>query len=208
MCSCWIKKGLLTALIAAMLFMGGCGGKNVKTDYYTLRSLAQISPQTQAIANLSGQTLALGPVTLPDFITTRAQIIAAEGPNKLKLMENARWAESLDTNVMLVLADNLTYLLKPDNVLQYPWRTSAAFDLKVEVTVFTLSADHDKACLRGVFRVADSKDANALDEVIDLAIPLHEFTAAGIVAAQNQLINDASVLIAEKVLLLSGKAAF
>lgn len=167
--------------------------------------MAQIAPQTQALANLNGYTLALGPVTLPDFITARAQIIAAEGPNRLKLMENARWAEPLDTNVTLVLTDNLTYLLKPDNILHYPWRASAAYDLRVEVTVFTLSADHDKAYLRGVFRVTDSKAVKAVDEEIDLTAPLKEFTAAGIVAAQNQLVNDASVLIAEKVVRLSGR---
>ena len=195
--------GLFTAFMLA-----GCGGANVKTDYYTLRSLAQIAPQTQAMANLSGYTLALGLVTLPDFITARAQIIAAEGPNKLKLMENARWAEPLDTNVTLVLTDNLTYLLKPDNILQYPWRASAPYDLRVEVTVFTLSADHDKAYLRGVFRVTDSAASKTVDEEIDLTALLPEFTVAGIVAAQNQLVNDASVLIAETVLQVSGKKAF
>lgn len=199
-----IRYVMMLGVIAA-LFLTGCGGGNVKTKYYTLRSLAQIAPQTQALANLNGYTLALGPVTLPDFITARAQIIAAEGPNRLKLMENARWAEPLDTNVTLVLTDNLTYLLKPDNILHYPWRASAAYDLRVEVTVFTLSADHDKAYLRGVFRVTDSKAVKAVDEEIDLTAPLKEFTAAGIVAAQNQLVNDASVLIAEKVVRLSGR---
>lgn len=199
-----IRYVMMLGVIAA-LFLTGCGGGNVKTEYYTLRSLAQIAPQTQALANLNGYTLALGPVTLPDFITARAQIIAAEGPNRLKLMENARWAEPLDTNVTLVLTDNLTYLLKPDNILHYPWRASAAYDLRVEVTVFTLSADHDKAYLRGVFRVTDSKAVKAVDEEIDLTAPLKEFTAAGIVAAQNQLVNDASVLIAEKVVRLSGR---
>lgn len=191
-------------VIMSLLCLCACGGSNVKTEYYTLRALAQTAPETPGVGDLSGYTLALGPVTLPDFITGRAQIIAADGPNKLKLMENARWAEPLDTNVNLVLTDNLRYLLRPDNILQYPWRASAAFDLRVELTVFTLSADHDKAYLRAFYRVTGKAESGpALDGEIDLTAPLPDFTAAGIVAAQNRLFNEASVIIAEKIFQLA-----
>lgn len=202
------RKIWLTTLAAAALFMAGCGGTNVKTDYYRLQSLAQIAPQTKAIGNLSGYTLALGPVTLPDFITTNAQIMADAEPNKLEFLANARWAEPLDTNVALILTDNLNFLLRPDNILQYPWRASAVYDLKTELTVFTLAANHDKAYLRGIFRVTNAKGAKILSAEINLSAPLAEFTAAGIVAAQNQLINDASLVIAQKILQLSGKTRF
>lgn len=195
----------ITALgvFMSLLCLCACGGTNVKTEYYTLRALAQTAPETPGVGDLSGYTLALGPVTLPDFITSRAQIIAADGPNKLKLMENARWAEPLDTNVNLVLTDNLRYLLKPDNVLQYPWRASATFDLRVELTVFTFTADHDKAYLRAFYRVTGA--GRSADAEINLTTPLSDFTAAGIVAAQNQLLNEASVIIAEKIFQLAGK---
>lgn len=206
--NCLISKGLLTVLIAGALFLTGCGGVNVKTDYYTLLPLAQTAPQTQPIGTLSGYTLALGPVTLPDFITANAQIMAAADPHKLEFLPNARWAEPLDTNVSLILTDNLNFLLKPDNILQYPWRANAVYDFKVEVAVFTLSANHDKTYLRGVFRVAGAKGTTLLREEINLTAPLAEFNAAGIVAAQNQLINDVSLLIAQKIFQLSGKASF
>lgn len=202
------RKVLLTTLAAAALFMAGCGGTNVKTDYYRLHSLAQIAPQTQAVGNLSGYTLALGPVTLPDYITANAQIMAAAEPNKLEFLANARWAEPLDTNVTLILTDNLNFLLRPDNILQFPWRASAVYDFKTELTVFTLTANHDKVHLRGVFRVTAAKSAKVISEEINLTAPLAEFSAAAIVAAQNQLINEASLLIAQKIVQLSGKVSF
>lgn len=195
------RMRLLTALGAfmALLCLCACGGGNVKTDFYALRSLAQTAPVTQKTADLHGYVLALGPVEMPAYIVSRAQIIAEDGPNKLKLMENARWAEPLDTNIRMVLTDNLTALLNPDSVLQYPWRASAVYDLRVDITIFTLTANRNTASLRAKYQVFGVKNGKTHEAEINLQKPINDFAAAEIVAAQNRLIDEASLIIAEGI---------
>ena len=200
-----MRKMLIPALIAALALLAGCGGKSVKTDYYTLQPLVQTQEQIMPVANLQNFTLGLGPVTLPVYITSRAQIMAGEGPNKLKAMESARWAEPLDTNFTLVLADNLGHLLNVDNILLFPWRAAAKPDFRVEMTVFVLSADNDTARLRARCRVSAAGIANAAAQEIDLTEPVQTRGAAGMVAAQNRLLNRASVIVAQNVAALAQK---
>lgn len=196
---------IVLGIFMAFFYLCGCGGANVKTSYYTINALAQTRPTQTQIADLRDYTLALGPVTLPAFITARAQIMAADGPNKLVMLENARWAEPLDTNLMLVLSDNFAYLLKPGNIIQYPWRSATAFDLRVEMTVFTLSADRDKAYLRARYTVTNVKTEKRIENEFNLTEPVKGFTAAEIVAAQNRLIDNASVVMAEDVAHAAGR---
>ena len=157
------------------------------------------------MADLNGVKLALGPIALPDYITSRPQIVVADGANKLKLMENARWAEPLDINVSLVLADNLAYLLKLKDIIPYPWRASTTYDLRLEMTVFTLSADHDKAYLRALYRITNVKAAATFEDEINLTEPLTDFSAAEIVAAQNRLLDQASVVMATGIAHMTNK---
>lgn len=196
----------ITGFLIALFCLCACGGgTNVKTDYYRLHPLAQNVNQPQPVADLGGMTLALGPITLPDYITSRPQIVAADGPNKLKLLENARWAEPLDINVTLVLADNLAYLLKLKDIIQYPWRASTTYDLRLEMTVFTLSADHDKAYLRALYRITDVKASKTFEDEINLTEPITGFSAAEIVAAQNRLLDQASVVMAKGIANITNK---
>ena len=193
------QKLLPALLVAATLIIAGCMGSNVKTDYYTLRALTNTAPHIKPIANLSDYTLALGPVSLPVFITSRAQIMAVEGSNKLVMIGNARWAEPLDTNMLLVLTDNLTYLLNLGNVIQYPWRASAVYDLKLEMTVFDFTADKDTARLRAHYTITYIKTGKILEREINLTSKVNAFTAAEVVSAQNWLLDEASVEIAQSV---------
>lgn len=195
----YLQKILPASLACVLLLMAGCGGSGIRTSYYTLNALAQIQPGQARIADLHNYVLALGPVSLPAALTNRAQIMAADGPNRLVMMENARWAEPLDTNIMLVLSDNLAHLLNMGNIVQFPWRAAAAFDLQVEMTVFTLTADRDKADLRAHYIVTNVKTGLIVENRLNLTTPVVRFAADEIVAAQNTLINQASIAIAHDV---------
>lgn len=189
---------LLFLACIGLIFTGlaGCVGAAVKPDYFTFSPMAQTSPQAP-VADASHITIGMGPLVLPEYLTSRANIVASENANKLVLLENARWAEPLDSNVQMVLTENLKYLLQSPHIIHYPWRASTKYDYQVVLTVNVLTADANSATLHARYQVINSATQNITERELDLKEPLEAFDANGVVAAQNKLINRASLDIAQ-----------
>jgi uncharacterized lipoprotein YmbA len=94
-------------------------------------------------AAASAPTIGVGPVSIPAYLD-RPQIVTRVAPNRLDLSEGDRWAEPLKSSVGRVLAENLTALLAPRQVLSYPWYRTANVSLQVKADVERFEAAADR----------------------------------------------------------------
>jgi uncharacterized lipoprotein YmbA len=102
-------------LLSVITGFAGCGG-SPPIQYYTLS--AEASPDSN-LAGKNERHITIGPVTLPDVIE-RPQLVLRATPNRVTLVEEHQWAEPLQSEIPLVIAENLTRLLGTKQVSVYP----------------------------------------------------------------------------------------
>lgn len=119
----------------------------------------QVSPASTG-ARLS---LGLGPITMPSYLD-REQIVTRIGPNELRLSENDRWAEPLQSNFAHVLAQDLTLRLGAARIQPFPWYAATPIDYQVEVAVHRFETDASgRGELIAHWTIIDGHNKNLLD---------------------------------------------
>lgn len=103
----------------AVCSLSGCAGSE-KSKFYTLEPLDRLSP-TRAGAGGLDVSLGIGPVTIPEYLN-RPQIVTRSDRYEIDIADFDRWAETLDSSIPRVLAENLAVLLSTDRIYTYPWR--------------------------------------------------------------------------------------
>jgi uncharacterized protein len=125
--------GLLLAL-----FVAGCVGSPT-TNLYTLSavgpSASEIRPPQSTPA-----VVALGPVTLPDYID-RPQIVTRENAYQLELAAYDHWAAPLYDMLPRVLVENVALRLPSDRVVSFPQVSDASFDYRAAVDIGRFDVD-------------------------------------------------------------------
>ncbi len=91
--------------LAALASLGGCLSPH--ENFYTLDAVRPTPPQTGPLV-----TIVVGPVALPPLVD-RPQLVVREGDNKVKVLEQERWATPLKESLPRLLADELSQRL-PD----------------------------------------------------------------------------------------------
>jgi len=81
--------------------------------------------------------IGVGPVHLPGYLD-QDQIVNRISQNRFALSESDRWAEPLANNIANVLVENLSLLLRTDEVTVHPWpgRQRPSHQLEIEVLRF------------------------------------------------------------------------
>ncbi len=104
--------------------------------FYTLSPMEQ-NPLTAASVTGKRVSVAVGPVTLPDYLK-RPRIVNRIGKNMLVAADCDRWAGALDENLSMVVTENLALLLASDNVYLHPGADYAtpAYQVAVDVIRF------------------------------------------------------------------------
>ncbi len=184
--------------MAVLLTLGGCGASTQPPKFYLLNSL---SASEQAVAQASlGLAIAVGPIKIPEYVD-RPQIVTRISENELKLAEFHKWAEPLKDNIPQVLADNLSLLMRTDQVNIYPWKRSTPIDYQVtiDITRFDTSSDAE-AHLVARWQVFghDTRKVLALKKS-HLKAPLQSSDYHSIVSALNQTLADLSRAIATSI---------
>jgi hypothetical protein len=199
---------MVTILSIIPVALAGCvnlgGGTQQTTKFYVLNSLYSARGDIVAERTTDDMIIGVGPVKIPEYVN-RPQIITRTSNNELEVAPFARWAESLESNLSRVVAENLTVLLSTDRVLVYPWKGTVTVDYQValEVTRFdgllggpvsmrarwTVLGDNGKELLsRKLASLSTSADADSYETLV---------------AAQSQLLADLSRQIAEEINRLS-----
>jgi uncharacterized lipoprotein YmbA len=108
----------------------GCMHPSQPVVFHTLQPL----PGQGAPARPGAIALEVLPVRLPELLR-RPQMVVAQGPSAVRLLESDRWGNPLDQDMQRVLVADLTQLLGGDGVVASPYgeRVAALYRLEVEV---------------------------------------------------------------------------
>jgi uncharacterized lipoprotein YmbA len=98
----------------AALILAGCA-MSKPAKFYQLDPLQIRAPIAPEAAREDRLVVALGPVSLPDYLE-RPQIVTRAGRNELTISEFERWAGSLEGDVARVLVEDLSGALTDDGV--------------------------------------------------------------------------------------------
>lgn len=120
------------AVLMAML-CSGCFGTAATSSYYTLNSAAPEAglPDTQPGAQL---IIGLGPLSLPDYLD-RPAIVTRISPNRLAVNEGHRWAGTLQSEILRVVAADLEALTGARSVVVFPWPVELDPDLRFRIDI-------------------------------------------------------------------------
>ena len=150
-----MKRLFLLALVEFLaLTVAGCGNifpKPHRTRLYVLTSLSPAAKAIDASRQNSGRaeeegahsgviSVGIGPTQLPGYLD-RQEIMVRVEPNRFEILEYERWAEPLDENFTRVLMQNLSALLRTDQIFAYPWPRSKKLSYRVDVQVLRFDSN-------------------------------------------------------------------
>ncbi len=152
-------------------------------------------------------TIGLGPVAFPDYLK-RPEVVTRISADQLKLSENRRWAEPLDANFKAVLAQDLSRMLAPQQIVMFPWYPKTQLDYRVEVQVSRMDVSSDaQSVLIATWSIKDGANGNLLYSGATTATsPVAGDDAVGS-AALSRDVGELGRQIADRIRSLSAGAA-
>jgi len=184
--------------MAMLLTLSGCGASTQPPKFYLLNSL---SASEQAVAQASlGLAIAVGPIKIPEYVD-RPQIVTRISKNELALAEFHKWAEPLKDNIPQVLADNLSVLMKTDQIALYPWKRTTPVDYQVtiDITRFDTSSDAEAHIVARWQVFGEDTRQILASKKSHFTAPLQGADYHSIVSALNQTLADLSLAIATSI---------
>lgn len=115
-------RRLIRSLCIFGILVTGCAGcaSTPESRFYQLSPAKSAAGAGREVVKEGAVTVAVGPLRLPDYLD-RHQIVTRSGRNELHLAEFDRWAGSLDSDVVMVLLENLSGLLPADRFFVTKW---------------------------------------------------------------------------------------
>ncbi len=188
-----------TVFLLLCFFLTGCLGKSPAVSFYTLTPLAESSLPVAAARQGKAFAVGVGPVEIPKVLD-RSQIVTRSDENRLWMAEFQRWGGTLSDDFLRVLAENLSVLLKSEQVLAYPWRDFFEPDFRISLKVHQFDTEKGgDAVLSVTWLLNDAGNRNVLHKsVLREAVSGPEY--ADIVSAQSRLLLGLSQQIAGEIL--------
>jgi uncharacterized lipoprotein YmbA len=122
----------------AVLILAGAGCATVPPP--TLYVLKATDPASATATGPASVTVALGPVTVPDYLD-RTDIVRRASDNRLAVADNERWAESLRAGLQRVLVADLAARLGPTVWVSTGAERAGQTDIEVPVDFETFEPD-------------------------------------------------------------------
>lgn len=195
-------KNHLLLLLFLTVVVSGCGVTTPKAIYYTLTpsDVASIKKTTSSPGTLA---IGIGPVKFPGELD-RPSIVTRSGNNRLIIDEFHRWGGSLEKNFLRVMADNLTHLLKTDQVMIRPWEHYFQPDVRIALDIHQFDGRlGESASLKVTWVIyKEGKKTGAVVHRSALNEPSAGEGYDALVAAQSQLVARLAKEIAEVLLKL------
>lgn len=121
------------------LFAGCLSPREDPTRFYVL-STSDASDASRSDGTPASVDVGVGPFTIPSYLD-RPQFVRRLGPNELRPVDDARWAETLGEGFERVLAENLDLLLPMARVHDHPWRSSTRAEWIVSGNISKFETD-------------------------------------------------------------------
>jgi uncharacterized protein len=138
----------ILAIVAVWVWFGGCATFAPRADpssFYVLGALPEADLRVEiSTAGVNANfTAGLGIIELPGYLD-RQQIVTRTSNNRLSYSENDRWATPLAESFSRVLGQNISHLLKPAPMIQFPWQSTDVPDYQVKIEVIQFEANGDQ----------------------------------------------------------------
>ena len=189
-----IARWLPPLALAAALLSPGCAGKP-KTQYFTLGDVAPAAAAPLAARPELG--LAVGPLEFPRYLD-RPELVTRDGSHRLVLSNANRWAGSLRSDVLRVVADDLGRLLGTPRVVAFPTEPRFRLDYRVLLDLRELEGVPGEAVtLRMRWTIVPGGEGRALAVEEALVVePVGSASVEDLVAAQRAALGQVSREIA------------
>jgi uncharacterized lipoprotein YmbA len=138
---------------------------------------------------------------------SRKEMLRRDQIFQISVSEFERWAEPLHINTTIVLAENLSRLLRADNIVAYPWRPAESIDYEVAVEVYSFEPDPSgDVVLNARWTIIDGSGITVASERTLLAMDAVSGKPVDTVAAMSAVLGSLSREIASRLQLLADDA--
>ncbi|MCL4684617.1 membrane integrity-associated transporter subunit PqiC [Myxococcota bacterium] len=200
------RTGLLRAVVLPALLAAGCLGRSPTMQFFTLGAIA--SDETPAVATRPDLGVAVGPIEFPRYLD-RPEIVTRDGAHRVALSNANRWAGSLRSDILHVVADDLGQLLGTARVVSFPNEPTFRLDYRVLLDFQEFEGvPGESVTLRARWTVVSAVDENALAvEEVHLVEPAASASFEDLVAAQRAALGTMNRAIAARLATLPFPAA-
>lgn len=134
-------------LALACLCLTGCVRVGPRQEEpWRLHTLSPLLPpeaepaETTSLPGPAQFEIGVGPIHLPGYLD-QDQLVTRISQNRVILSENDRWAQPLQDNIAQVLAQNLSILLRTDQIILHPWPAPRRPTYQLEIEILAFEAD-------------------------------------------------------------------
>ena len=190
-------------LYALLLAAAGCAN-TPPSQFYMLEPISQAyEPPPADAARLS---IGVGPAQIPEYLD-RPQLVTRSATNTLELDEFHRWGGSLSSDLLRVVAQNLSVLTGSDSVFVYPWEEPIDPRYRVHLSILGLDGSLGGDVVLDAQWVVASRDRrqNLASGRSVIREPTRGISYQDFVAAQSRTLGTLSREIADEILNVSGR---
>ena len=119
-----------------------CGG-TVNTRYY---SFPGINPAHMSSIGHYDKIIVVGPITLHEAID-HPQLMIKRSETKTEILENDRWANSLEKEVQKLAISSMSRMLGSSKIMAFPWTGTEQAAYRVSLEIIEMSAMPGKEAL-------------------------------------------------------------
>lgn len=191
-----MTKSLLFFIIISSLTAcsnSSSGNNNIGgTRFYTLNSPSQ---NTLSKGNLR---IGVGPIEIPQLIN-RPQIVSRKNETEIIMSESHQWGGSHKEEVLQTIIDNLSSLLKTENIEQYPWKFTFKPNYQVRINIERFDGELGKnAVLKARWRLIKN-NKEVLVKRVRLNTKVKDSSYSEYIKSLNVLLNIFSQQIAKQI---------
>ena len=117
--------------IMVAIFLSSACGTSPKETFYTLNPIA-LPPVIEGMEDHPHPSVAIGPVNVPEMVD-RPQLVVRQSGNRVEVLEQHRWAQSLRTEIARVIAADLRSQLRGAQVAS--WREYAGRNADYRIAI-------------------------------------------------------------------------
>jgi len=162
------------------------------THFYSLSALPPASN------NQSNLKLGVGPIEIPRLLN-RPQIVSRKNDTEIQMSESHQWGGSFKEELIQSITDNLSSLLKTDNIEQYPWKFSFKPKYQIRIDIERLDGQQGKnIILKARWRLLKNKKEILVKRAV-INTPIQDKSYPAYVKAQSKALITLSKQIAAQI---------
>lgn len=173
----------------------GCS-RSPKVTFYTLDAVTKNESKP-----LNKQThIVIGPITLPEIVD-RPQLVLRTGANRIEILEEHRWAESLKSEIPRIMSENICSMLGlAGGVSSYLQNGGVDAEYRFWIDITRFEAIHgQRVNLSGVWSLQHIGDKSTKTVKFNLSEQLKSDSYDSIISAYDRVIYSLSEELAKEV---------